>query len=511
MPFQSRIPPGPRVEIELSAKVFNKSFLPLLECDSRYLVLYGGAGSGKSVFVAQRYLFKMCNKKRCNLLVVRQTAKSNRDSTFALFKQCIHRWDHGRGDFAGLWKINEGDMRIRNTRNGNTIIFAGLDDVEKLKSITGDVGELTDVWIEEASEIQESDFKQLDVRLRGGHFKKQITISFNPVSVLHWLHDFVYSGRKNLTVHHSTYKDNRFLDDEYRELLESYKESDPYYYTVYCLGEWGVLGSTVFNAQKVSERMAELRSRPQPARGYFDFEWEQVTVQRDGVTVTEDGSRIKAGSIKWVDADDGFIEVYRAPVPGHPYVIGGDTAGEGSDFFTGHVLDNIDGTQVARYRYRTDEDLYAAQMYCLAWWYNSALLGIEANFSTYPNKRLQDMGYSHLFMREKEDEITHRLQPVYGFRTDRLTRPLVIAGLVEVVREHVELVNDLDTLGEMLTFVRNEKGRPEAAEGAHDDNIMGLGIAHYIRPQQRYTVLEEPKKAQEKLIQQLKPKKRMVM
>jgi phage terminase large subunit len=503
--------PLPPLTIEIDRRVFNKSFRPLLDCESRYMVLYGGAGSGKSVFIAQRYLYKMCNKKRCNLLVVRKTAKSNRDSTFALFKQIIHRWDAGRGEFSGLWKINDGDMRIRNVRNGNTIIFAGLDDVEKLKSITGDVGELTDIWIEEASEVLQSDFNQLDVRLRGGHYKKQITISFNPVSILHWLHEFVYSGRKNLTVHHSTYKDNRFLDDEYRELLESYKASDPYYYTVYCLGEWGVLGSTIFDAQKISERMSALRGRPQPMRGHFSFEWEQVQVERDGVKVTEDGRRIKKDSIKWVDDKDGFITVFSPPRDGYPYVIGGDTAGEGSDFFTGPVLDNTTGEQVAMYRHCTDEDLFAEQMYCLGMWYNQALMGPEANFSTYPIKKLQEMGYPHLFMREREDEITHKIQPVYGFRTDRLTRPLVIAGLVEVVRENVALVNDETTLGEMLTFVRNEKGRPEAAEGAHDDCIMGLAIAHYIRPQQRYTVVTEPVAPQVKLIDKLKPKERLVM
>ena len=116
--------------------------------------------------------------------------------------------------------------------------------------------------------------------------------------------------------------------------------------------------------------------------------------------------------------------------------------------------------------------------------YNNALIGIETNFSTYPVKRLEQLKYKKMFYRETEDSYTHKVLQKYGFRTDRLTRPLIIANLVKLVREEVELIHDVDTLNEMLTFVRNEKGKPEAQEGAHDDLIMGLAIAHYIRGQQ---------------------------
>ena len=115
----------------------------------------------------------MLNDKMCNLLVVRKTGKSNRDSTFALFKQIISKWN-----LTEYFKINESDLRIKCLVNNNEIVFAGLDDVEKLKSITFSKGELINIWIEEASEILESDFNQLDVRLRGKGTKKQIVISF---------------------------------------------------------------------------------------------------------------------------------------------------------------------------------------------------------------------------------------------------------------------------------------------------------------------------------------------
>ncbi|MCQ2087686.1 MAG: PBSX family phage terminase large subunit [Bacilli bacterium] len=451
------------INIQISKKVFNESFLPYLNNTSRYLVFYGGAGSGKSFFIGERYVYKMLVQQKFNLLVVRKTGKSNRDSTFALFKQIITRW--------GLYKhfkINEGDLRIKCLLNGNEIVFAGLDDVEKLKSITFSKGELTDVWIEEASEVLESDFNQLDVRLRGVGTKKQIVISFNPIDINHWLKKrFFDRTDDNITIYHSTYKDNDFLDEDYKKLLESYKETDAYYYDVYCLGMWGVLGKTVFDARKINERLQHI---PEPMKiGYFSYDY--------------DGLRIS--NIVWHNDKNGYIRLYK--LPNTPvvtkYCIGGDTAGEGSDYFTAHVLDAATGEQVAALKHQFDADQYAKQMYCLGKYYKDALIGIEANFDSYPIMELQRLGYYNQFVRTKVDEYTGKTEKRFGFRTTMLTRPTIISRLIEIVREECESINDKDTLLELLAIVRNEKGRIEAPEGAHDDNMMGLAIAHHIREQ----------------------------
>ena len=118
--------------------------------------------------------------------------------------------------------------------------------------------------------------------------------------------------------------------------------------------------------------------------------------------------------------------------------------------------------------------------------YNKALIGIETNYSTFPVMELERLRYPRQYVRESIDDYTHRVKKSYGFQTNTKTRPVIIAGLVEVVRESVELICDQTTLEEMLTFVRNEDGRAEAEAGAHDDCVMALAIAHYIRPQQRY-------------------------
>ena len=160
--------------------------------------------------------------------------------------------------------------------------------------------------------------------------------------------------------------------------------------------------------------------------------------------------------------------------------------GEGSDYFTAHVIDNTTGKQVAKLRREFDEVEYTRQVYCLGKYFNYALVGLEANFSTYPIKELDRLGYDRQFVREKEDEYTNKTEERFGFRTTMVTRPLILANLQQIVLEETNKLNDRDTLEEMLIFVRNEKGRPEAQQGGHDDLVMGLAITYYIRDQQSF-------------------------
>lgn len=449
------------VSVKISKKVFNEIYLPYLDCDARYLVFYGGGSSGKSYFIAQRYVYKLLHPTLCNLLAVRQTGDTNRKSTFPLLKQVISRWD-----LSEHFKINESDMRIKCRLTGNEVAFAGLDDVEKIKSITYEGGELTDIWVEEATECRESDINQLKIRLRGGKSKKQMVLSFNPTNVRHWIkRHFIDSGLA--TVCFSTYKDNKFLTDEDRRALEDLKYSDEYYYDVYCLGRWGIMGKTVFSAPAIQRRLDEV---PKPIRtGYFAYEY-------DGLKISD---------IQWVNDRDGYIKLYQLPKqPAFTkYCIGGDTAGDGSDFFTGHVLDAKSGVQAATLKHRFDPDQYTRQMYCLGKYYKDALIGIEANFDSYPIMELQRLGYLNQYVREAADTYTGRMEKRFGFKTTELTRPTIISRLIEIVREHCYTINDKDTLEELLTIVRNEKGRIEAPGGGHDDQMMGLAIAHHIRDQ----------------------------
>lgn len=446
------------VNIKISKKVFNDVYLPFLDNTDRYLVFYGGGSSGKSYFIAQRFIYKLVHPTRCNLLVVRQTGDTNRRSTFPLLKQVISNWN-----LAEHFKVNESDMRIKCKLTGNEVAFAGLDDVEKIKSITFENGELTDIWVEEATECQEADINQLKVRLRGGKTKKQMVLSFNPINIQHWIkRHFIDSGLAKVCF--STYKDNKFLTEDDRKALEDLKHIDEYTYEVYCLGKWGILGKTVFDARAIQKRLdAELK--PMNV-GYFAYDY-------DGLKIT---------NIRWVNDRGGYIKLYDVPRLTE-YCIGGDTAGEGSDSFVGMVLDAKTGEQVAVLKHQFDADQYTKQMYCLGKYYKDALIGIEANFDSFPIMELQRLGYPRQYVREAVDTYTGRTEKRFGFKTTSLTRPTVISRLIEVVREHSDTINDRETLEELLTIVRNEKGRIEAPEGGHDDMMMALAIAHEIRGQ----------------------------
>jgi len=226
-------------------------------------------------------------------------------------------------------------------------------------------------------------------------------------------------------------------------------------------------GKNVFDVAIILDRLTKL---PKPIkRGYFVYDY--------------DGLRIS--NIRWVNDKDGYIKLYQMPnVPAMTeYCIGGDTAGEGSDYFTGHVLDAKTGVQVAHLKHQFDADQYTRQMYCLGKYYKDALIGIEANFDSYPIMELQRLGYPKQYAREAQDTYTGKTEKRFGFKTTSLTRPTAISRLIEIVREHCDTINDKETLEELLTIVRNEKGRIEAPEGGHDDDMMGLAIAHQIREQ----------------------------
>ena len=442
----------------------NRTFMPLFEDEHRYLVLKGGGGSGKSVFAARKLIERAFAEPGHRFLVCRKVGRTIRESCWRNILNQLSDY------YPGRYKENKSDMTIT-CDNGSVLLFAGIDDVEKLKSIV----DVTGIWVEEASELLEADLTQLSIRMRGETREyKQIILTFNPISITHWLKKRFFDFHDpEARTHESTYKDNRFLPEEDRKVLEDLKLTDRYHYEVYCLGMWGTTGQTVFDGEAVTRRLME---NIQPiAVGMMAYEDIGLTLK----DITFEADR------------NGAIRIFKEPIPGVPYVIGGDTAGDGSDCFVAQVIDNRTGEQVAILRHQYDEDLYAKQVFALGMYYNTALVGIETNWSTYPVLTLERMGYPNLYVRETTDNYTHRTKKSYGFETNMKTRPVIIAELIKAMREDITLVSDQDTLSEMLTFVRNEKYRPEAEEGAHDDCIMALAIAHFIRPQQDYLVKAE--------------------
>lgn len=226
---------------------FNPIFRPVHESHCRYVVMKGSAGSGKSVDTAQTYILRLMNDKGRNLVCVRKSDVTNRDSTFAELTAAINRLG-----VASAWRITNNPLSLQ-CLNGNKIIFRGVNDDkqrEKLKSITFAKGKLTDVWIEEATELAKQDLEIIDDRLRGelpdGLFY-QIKLTFNPVSASHWIkRDFFDYKSPDVLTHHSTYLSNRFCDKAYKQRMQRRKELDPEGYRIYGLGEWGEVGGLIF-------------------------------------------------------------------------------------------------------------------------------------------------------------------------------------------------------------------------------------------------------------------------
>lgn len=236
----------------------NPGFKEVNQSRKRYIVEKGSAGSGKSVDAAQHYILRLMKDKGRNLVALRKSDITNRDSTFAELTGAIYRMF---GDKAELyWKINTSPLQLTCKSNGNKIIFRGMNDDkqrEKLKSITFQKGKLTDVWLEEATEFTQADFEIIDDRLRGelppGQFY-QIRMTFNPVNKNHWIKKVFFDiPDENVLTHHSTYLQNRFIDSAYHARMERRKQVDPEGYRIYGLGEWGEIGGLILSSYIIED------------------------------------------------------------------------------------------------------------------------------------------------------------------------------------------------------------------------------------------------------------------
>lgn len=254
--------------------VINAAYLPYLKDIARVQIFYGGASSGKSVFLAQRDVLDVMAGGR-NILVCRQVGRTLRGSVVQEVNKVISRWG-----LRELFDINKTDGTIT-CRNGYQIIFAGLDDVEKLKSLTPAKGVFTDVRIEEATEVGRDSVKQLLKRQRGGdeNTPKRLVMSFNPILKSHWIYKDYFASigwadeqrehhGDGLSILKTTYKDNRYLTTEDIHDLES--ETDAYYHSVYTLGNWGILGHVIFTNWRV-EDLADKAAQWTNRRNGLDF------------------------------------------------------------------------------------------------------------------------------------------------------------------------------------------------------------------------------------------------
>lgn len=230
--------------------LFNPLIYDLQKAKNRFVINYGGAGSGKSYTQTQHEIIK-CLQKPEKLLVTRKVASTLKDSVISLFVSILNQWG-----LAQFYTENK-SLQFIQFVNGSQILFKGLDDPEKIKSIAG----ITRIWNEEASELTQADFNQLNLRLRGRD-GLQMTNTFNPIDEEHWLKAYFFDNpevRAKTDIFHTTYRDNKFIDQAYRDELEGYASIDKNYHKIYTLGQWGgITEGRIFPIWEQIERFPEI-------------------------------------------------------------------------------------------------------------------------------------------------------------------------------------------------------------------------------------------------------------
>lgn len=238
----------------------NPAYIPYLNKPQFLQIFFGGSSSGKSFFISDKIVLD--NVSGCNWLCCRNVGNTIKRSIFNEVTKSISSM--GLKDY---YSINKSDMIITCKLNEKQILFCGLDDPEKVKSITPVNGVLERIFIEEATEIRRDAYLQLKKRLRGrSKHSKHILMAFNPILKSHWIYTEFFGGwQDDKTVYEdedklivkTTYKDNMFLTADDRKLLEN--ETDPYFYNVYTLGNWGILGNVIFKNWRVEDLSDQMR------------------------------------------------------------------------------------------------------------------------------------------------------------------------------------------------------------------------------------------------------------
>jgi len=197
-------------------------------------ILRGGRGSSKSHSMAQFFILEKLQKAENKTFVIaRKTLPALKKTAYRLVMDLIKEYGF---DTPIDYKLNKSDLEL--TWGSNTLYFLSVDDPEKIKSLNTD-----DVWLEEATDFNEDDFYQFNLRCSG-----QIYLSFNPTSALHWIkRKLIDSGNYNIGENVSTYKDNlEFIPERQIRGLEALINVDENLHKIYTLGEWGVLENIIY-------------------------------------------------------------------------------------------------------------------------------------------------------------------------------------------------------------------------------------------------------------------------
>jgi len=444
------------MKLEIKRRVFNDAYFPFLYEMKRYLHFYGGSGSGKSVFVAQRLILESFTRES-DCLVVRKVERTLKESVYKLVKSIIHQWKLDE-----YFETLKQPMEIINRKTGSKFVFTGLDDPEKIKSIAG----FEKIWCEEATELELEDYLELDRRLRG-YKHCQIIFSYNPIDEGHWIKKVFHNAPDESTVIcKTTYLDNKFIDEHYKATLDKLKSIDENQWRIYALGEWGILNLPhKFDIKKLLQIAPK-----QPIKIFggvkFFRDVKQNWLYSMGIDYANgigDKGDYSAITIRDFYGDKEF----RYPLVAQ---------------FKGRV--GVKETNVLA--------LKVAQIY--SQFGSKVIIAPEVNFEGITSlDYLLERYPSELIYKRFDDDQDKQLDPrlpPYGWKTTSKNRTKIINDFAYAFADNlVEICND-DEVEEAKSFIytqdpkRLEEGRYEAQKGCHDDllfsDLICLANMEYI-------------------------------
>ena len=236
------------------SEIVGKGYKTIWNFRGRYLVNKGSRASKKSKTHALRFIYNTMKYPDSNLLVIRKTYRTLKDSCFTELKWAVHRYGVDQ-----WWEFKESPLEATYKPTGQKIYFRGLDDPLKVTSVTVDVGALCWMWIEEAYEIMnEDDFNILDESIRGEvpeDLWKQIVLTFNPWNEHHWIKKRFYDAEPDSDILPATtnYLCNEFLDAADLRVFETMKKNNPRRYQVAGLGNWGIVDGLIYENWREEE------------------------------------------------------------------------------------------------------------------------------------------------------------------------------------------------------------------------------------------------------------------
>lgn len=214
--------------------VFNRVY----NSNNTIVINRGGSRSSKSHSIRQLFIQRLTKEKNKNFLITRKTTPALKNTEYREFikmlkdlgyyRYCIH---------------NKSDKTIEYLPNNNYLLFTSIDIPSKILST-----EWNYIWMEEATEFTYDDYMMLKLRLSGPNNKRnQLFMSFNPRDAFSWVKLEVLEKEQDVEEIVSTYKDNPFLPQQYIELIEATRTTNPQYWKIFGEGEWGILEHIIYS------------------------------------------------------------------------------------------------------------------------------------------------------------------------------------------------------------------------------------------------------------------------